>query len=114
MSGFLETAICGMYCQYAQDKSAKEVSDFVGSHLERFQNPKMGAILELIGRFSTEWKRELEEKVQDKQKDAVDSIVNNRHQIAHGRNTNISIVQVEGYYKSVKELVELMETQCNG
>jgi hypothetical protein len=46
-------------------------------------------------------------------KDAVDSIVANRHLIAHGESCNISFERLKKYYGSAVKAIELLESQCN-
>ena len=45
-------------------------------------------------------------------KAAVESVVNTRHQIAHGEQTGISYVTMQAYYVQIKKLVELLRRQC--
>jgi hypothetical protein len=111
-SGFLETAIRRIYSKYAQDRSHAHVSRYVAKKLDRFTNPKMGRIIELTGLFNKEWAGELQQNTVGELKDAVDSVVDIRHHIAHGRDTNISYVRMRKYYDSVVRVVNLLEQQC--
>jgi len=45
-------------------------------------------------------------------RDAIDAIMANRHLIAHGKDSGISLVRVEQYLKKSIEVVEFIETQC--
>ena len=45
-------------------------------------------------------------------KDAIDSIMSNRHLIAHGKDSTISLVRVSEYLKKSVEVVEFLEHQC--
>jgi len=47
-------------------------------------------------------------------KDAIDSIMNNRNQIAHGKNQSISVAQVQDYLNRSVKAVEFIENQCLG
>ena len=90
VSGFLETSVRIIYREYARKKATPQVANFVEGKLEDFQNPKMEKILQLTGLFSKEWANELRLETEGELKDAVDSIANNRNQIAHGGSVGIS------------------------
>lgn len=45
----------------------------------------------------------------DEIKDSVDSIVDNRHQIAHGKSIGIGYVTVNKYYGNVVKAVQVLE-----
>jgi RiboL-PSP-HEPN len=73
----------------------------------------MGKILELARSFDPEWADELEAVTIGKLKDAIDSIVANRHNIAHGQYTGITLAAIIDYYASAVKVLELIEGQCN-
>jgi hypothetical protein len=39
--------------------------------------------------------------------------MNNRHLIAHGRSSSISVVQVREYFAAIGEVAEFIEHQCS-
>ena len=106
VSGFLETSVRIIYREYAKSKATPQVANFV-------QNPKMEKILQLTGLFSKEWANELRLETEGELKDAVDSIANNRNQIAHGGSVGISYSQIKSYYDRAIEVIELIENQCS-
>jgi hypothetical protein len=59
--------------------------------------------------FDPLWAESVEQFMGDERKDAVDSIVNNRHQIAHGRSVGISYVTIKKYYEKAVEIVDFIE-----
>ncbi|HVA50121.1 MAG TPA: HEPN domain-containing protein [Pirellulales bacterium] len=109
--GFLEVAVAELFMQYAENRAEPKVARFVAKHLRRFQNPKMARILTVIGEFSTEWRDEIELATNGQLADAVNSVVANRHLIAHGRSVGISYVRVKDYFASVLKVVELLDAQ---
>jgi hypothetical protein len=109
ISGFIETGVCAIYSRYTQEKAAPCVANYVCSKLNRFRNPNMEDICQLTGLFNARWREKLERATAAEQKDAVDSIVANRNQIAHGANVGISYASVKQYYDRVVEVVELVE-----
>ncbi|MQB01794.1 MAG: hypothetical protein GEU78_16190 [Actinobacteria bacterium] len=79
------------------------------SQLRQFQNPKIGVVLDLIGNFDEAWRTMLETRLSDEQKDAVNSVVANRHRIAHGDNVGLSLVPMRRYFYRCTEVVELVD-----
>lgn len=114
VSGFLEASIRTIFARYASERAHPQVTSFVTAQLGFLQNPKMGKILELVGKFSADWKEQLEAETDGEIKAAVNSIVTNRNKIAHGEDVSLGLVGLQGYYKSAKKLVRLIEQQCDG
>ncbi len=112
VSGFLETSVQAIYSQYAREKATPYVANYVTRKLKRFTNPKMEDILTLSGMFSKEWRDHLENATEGELKAAVDSIVANRNQIAHGVDVGISFVTIRGYYQSAVKVVDVIEKTC--
>lgn len=111
-SGFLEVAVRAILAEYARGKANPLVANYVEAQLSRFQNPAMGNILDLTGRFSPEWRGRLEQESAGEPADAVNSIVANRHPIAHGQNVGISYHAIRRYYESAITVVELLDELC--
>lgn len=112
VSGFLEVSICATYNQFAKNSASPQVANFVKYQLDSFQNPKMGKIVELTRAFNSEWTTELETATEGELKDGVDSIVANRHQIAHGRDVGITYTRIKNYYEDAIKVVDLIEKMC--
>jgi hypothetical protein len=101
-----------IFSQYAVSHGDSNVARYVGDQLKWFQNPKMENIYLLARRFSPGWEAELRSATAGELKDAIDSVVNNRHKIAHGESVGLSFVVLGEYYKRVIRVVELLETKC--
>lgn len=114
ISGFLEVSVRAIYSQYAKDKAAPYVANYVQSQLKNFQNPNMEKIIQLTGFFDREWADTLKRDTEGELKDAIVSIVAVRNDIAHGGSGDITYVRIKDYYKRVVKVVELIEKQCNG
>ena len=113
VSGFIETSIRTLVLELAQSRSCPRVSRFVGLRIKDFTNAKMNKILDLLNEFDLEWKEELREFAEGDLKDAVDSVVANRHQIAHGKDTGIGFVTIKDYYDRVLKVVEEVERKVS-
>jgi hypothetical protein len=114
VSGFLEVSIRSIYSQYAKDKSAPFVANYIEKQLSGFQNPSMEKILRIAKSFNPLWADELEQRVDSEIKDAIGSIIATRNKVAHGENVGITYTKISAYYKNAVKLVELIERQCNG
>jgi len=113
VSGYLETSVRAIYSEYSNKRANRNVANYVSSGLERFQSPKMGNILDLTRAFSLQWAEELENVTEGELKESVDSIVANRHNIAHGRDSGISYARIREYYQNAIKVIELIEKQCS-
>lgn len=112
VSGFLENAVREIFTRYAREKAMPYVANYVENQLDRFQNPNMQRIFEIAGAFNPQWREELQKKTAGELGDSVDSIVNLRHQIAHGGSAGLSFVIMQTYYKNAKKVVEIINEQC--
>ena len=112
-SGFVETSVRAVYEEYARGKSHANVAAFVAVSLERLQNPKMEKILEVTRSFSADWEDELRRATEGALKDAVDTIVANRNQLAHGRDVGITVARMKDCYAAARAVIDLIEAQCS-
>jgi len=113
-AGFLENALAAVYSDFCRRKSSDPVANFAVSTLEKIANPKTHKFLEIAGRFKTAWREELADFVnEDGRRDAIDSIMNNRHLIAHGGRSDITMARVTDYFIKSIRVVEFIERQCS-
>ncbi|WP_369821842.1 HEPN domain-containing protein [Planktothrix sp. PCC 11201] len=45
----------------------------------------------------------------DEIKNSIDSVITNRHTIAHGGNVGITYARIQTYYNNIKKAVEILE-----
>jgi len=109
-SGLVEQAVIHTLSAYSQKRSHANVAKYVSAHVARLRNAKFEDVLILLSHFSPEWRDHFETNTSPDVKDAVDSIVNNRNQIAHGGQTGISLVTFMGYYKRVKSFIAELDS----
>ncbi len=115
-AGFLEHSLQTVYSEYAQRSASPNVARFVSKQLGRISNPKAERFLQTAGAFNREWRNELSDFLSDDPhlaKDAIDSIMNNRNNIAHGQLANITPARVRDYLDRSVKVLEFIETQCN-
>jgi hypothetical protein len=107
-SGLIEQVLILGLDDMAKRNSQPRVAKYVSSHLSRIKNVKFEDIMIAIGKFDPGWRKHFEESTDYEVKVAIDSIVNNRNQIAHGSQVNISLIGFSQYYKALKPfLLEL-------
>lgn len=116
VAGFLENAISEVYVQFVTDSASPQVAQYTIATLEKIQNPKSNKFIETASKFKKEWGEQLKVFLEEDQsrKFAIDSIMQIRHEIAHGKNTGITIVRVKDYFEKSVEVIEFIENQCDG
>jgi hypothetical protein len=68
--------------------------------------------VEIIGQFNSDWGKIMEEKTAGQLKDSIDSIANNRNQIAHGQDVGIGFTQIKGYYDDAEKVIRMLQGIC--
>ena len=112
-AGFLENAITEIYVDFVKRSSSEPVAKYTCAVLERIQNPQTKKFLETATAFKGTWGTELELFVNDEgRRDAINSIMANRHLIAHGRYSGITITRLRTWLDRSIEVLELIEAQC--
>ncbi len=109
VSGFVEASVRTLIADYASARSAPQIAHFVGNELKMFTNAKVNKILDLVAEFDKGYRENLANSLSDEIKDAVDSVVSNRHLIAHGGDVGIGINAVTKYYSLVVKAIEELE-----
>jgi hypothetical protein len=112
-SGYVEKSVRFLYSDYVYKRSSPQISKFVGKKLGGFQNAKVEKIIDLARTFDDSWASELETQSQGIIKDAVNSIVSNRHTIAHGQDTRITVARVKEWHKESRKLIGIIEEHCD-
>lgn len=114
-AGLIENSLKEIYIDFANEKASKPIANFISSKISQIRNPKPDKFFDIAASFNPNWKDELQNYMQtDGRGDAIESIMNNRHLIAHGksRDSRVTVVQIkEWLFKSV-QVLEFIETQC--
>ncbi len=109
VSGYLELNLREIILEYADTKSSPTIQNFIEFSIQGITNLKSGKIVESLNKFNSEWGKQFEAVISDEQKDAINAIVANRNNIAHGKDVGISFVRIKGYYERTQEVVKLIE-----
>lgn len=113
VSGFLESSVQSIFSEYAKSKAAPSVANYVENRLRGLQNTNMQRILDVTRSFNPDWADQLETATEGELRDAVNSIVANRNQIAHGVSIGLSYVRMKDYYDQAVKLVNLLDEVCD-
>ena len=112
VAGYLEQAVVEVLTEYARTHADRRIQQHVEQRLRRLTNLKAQRLIEVLGSFDPEWRRELEEFLIDEYKDALNGIVDLRNRVAHGRYAGVTLIRVQDYYSRVKKVVERISQLC--
>ncbi len=108
-SGYLEAMCRGAVLEYTRKRANPKVVNFVSRSLDRFPNPSMDNILNLVQRLDSDIADDLRDFVDENISESVNSIVGLRNRIAHGRFANISVGRITEYFDNARKFARKME-----
>ncbi len=113
-SGFLENAISAVYSDFVSQAASAHVIQYTQKNLDKIQNPKSDKFIAVASQFKKSWGTELKNHFDEhpENKQAIDSIITNRHLVAHGKTTSISVHRVRDYLEKSVKIIEFIEGQC--
>ena len=116
-AGFLENALREVYGEFVRNTASPQVARFATSRLERISNPKAARFVETARSFDPVWADDLEAFLDEdggRRRNAIDSIINNRNQIAHGGSAQVSVGRVREYLPGCIQVVDFIEVKLLG
>jgi hypothetical protein len=105
-SGYVEESIKIIIEHYASINSSPIITNYISVATKNITNLNSEKMEKLLNSFSSQWGKNFCNLLTDKEKDALDSVVANRNNIAHGRNVGVSYVRVRDWYKSIKNIID--------
>jgi len=111
MSGLLEEWCRDLVQSYSHKRAQPQIVIYITSRMDSFYNPNLEKILQLIRSFAPNIAENLEETIEPRLKDAVDSISNNRKQLAHGKDVGLTLNRAKDYFVRTKTLIEFIESK---
>lgn len=114
-SGFIENSIYHTFSDLADSNcSPSVVLTYAKSQLYKIQNANSEKIRALAKSFNPDWHDPLKEFLQQENRGAaINYILKDRHNIAHGRNSEITIATLEGYLNKTVEVIKYIEDQMD-
>lgn len=107
VSGLVENYLKTRISDYSDKKVPKPISHYLSRKFADITNLKESKLRETLGLFSKEWQGQFERYIQDNQqlKSSLDSVITNRHSIAHGQNVSLTLKSVKQYYDDIKKVI---------
>jgi len=109
VSGYVEESIRVLLLDYATSRSNPEVTRFVQLNTKNITNLRPGKLKSVLEMFSPTWPETFDSLVAEETTDALNSVVSNRHLIAHGKNTGLSLGRIKEYYRLLKPMVRTLD-----
>lgn len=112
-SGYLEECLRLVITAYAVSAAAPNVSAYVASKVKTITNINEEKLGQLLNSFSSDWMTTLQTSITFAEKDALDSLIANRNNIAHGQHVGVSYVHVKEWYGHIKGIVRKIRAITN-
>jgi hypothetical protein len=112
VSGFLEQSVIELTLEHVRTHAGVSIQRYAEARLRKFTSANARHLTELLGSFDPAWRVDLQQYLTDEPKDAVDSVIALRHQIAHGRSTGLTMTRIKTYYAQVKNVVDHVADLC--
>jgi hypothetical protein len=110
LSGFVEKGVAELVLAYADGKSARPVLAYLEANLRRLTNVDKERLLTVVGQLDFRWRTEIDGFVIDERREALNSIIGLRNDIAHGGGGSISLGQVSQYWVHIQAVVDYLES----
>ncbi len=112
-SGFLENSMQIILLEYVQSKTSDiPTQSYVEQNL-KFVSAQYDDILKTVRRFNEDWRILLRKNNVQQYKSVLNNLVENRNHIAHGRDSQITIQELQDYFSQIQDLVELLHNTCS-
>jgi hypothetical protein len=103
-SAAIDVCVEDCLLEYSERGKDKRVSEFVKRQISRARNPTVGTLCAMLQSFDQDWGGRLEKYADDAVRSDIGSIVHNRNEIAHGRNSTITFGRLLPWIKTAKAL----------
>lgn len=116
VSGFIEECVEEIFSNYVDNCSNAKTACFVKSSIAGMRsNPNYDKLRKIVSKFDANWARSLDEySKQEGRQDALNSVMNVRHAVAHGRDTGITMSSLRSYFDKCVDMLIFIEKQCKG
>ncbi len=112
LSAYIERAVVGLINDYCAKRGAPTVAAFVASQIGRFQNPSSDKVERLLVGFGEPISARVRTLLTEEVRSAVDSVVSNRNNLAHGRNATVTFSMLKTWDSKIRALILDLETQA--
>ena len=112
-SGYIEESLKIIIRDYISSKSHPNIINYVSSKIKNTTSLNFNNICVFLNNFNDDWKAQFEDQISDEEKDSINSIVANRHLIAHGHDVGVSYVGIANWYNNTKSVVSKIHSIVN-
>jgi hypothetical protein len=113
-SAMIEVACREYVHRYVENRAQPNILRYVDRQLYFFQNPSTGNIDDLLRSFDPAIAEAFADAIGDEGKDAIDSVVNNKNQLAHGKGSGLGLDTMKRYYSDVwKSIESIRDVLCS-
>ncbi|TLP74153.1 HEPN domain-containing protein [Maribacter sp. ACAM166] len=114
-SGFIENSVFHAFSDIAENScDSSVVLTYAKSQLFKIQNANSEKIRALAKSFNPEWHDVIRDYMQEENRGAaINYILKDRHNIAHGRDSDITIIKLEDYLNKTVEVIQYIENELN-
>lgn len=111
-AGLLEVFLKTRISNYANGKVPKEINHFMTTKFKDITNLKSSKFLDVLTSFSNEWADAFTDYLNDheQEKASLDSVIAQRHSIAHGQPSSINRSSMFQYYEDVNRIITYLDT----
>ena len=113
-SGFLENSIHALYVEYIKrETTSNPIISFSIATLHKIQNPRADKFREIAKSFNAAWEEPLKSFMMvDDRASAINYIMADRHKIAHGKDSDITLSRIKQHHLKTLEIINYIEGQC--
>lgn len=110
ISGFFENAVSAVIYSYAKDRAHRYIVAYVERSVSRLTNISADKLGKAIGALSPVLRQQLDLYLEESgNKDALDSLINIRNTIAHGKDHGVTVAQAKSYFKQCKDIISFLK-----
>lgn len=110
---YLGESVYYLYPEFAKGKGSKHLIRFVEKNVPQNENFNWSKLMKFLAYFDENWQIELEQHDRaDRFKDSLNTLYGWRNQLAHGRDVNISYVDLKDHFNAIVEIVDVLADQC--
>jgi hypothetical protein len=112
LSAYIERAIVEIIEGYCTLRGSPTVAAFVSGQIGKFQNPSSDKVEKLLAGFGEPIIGRVKALLTDESRSAIDSVVSNRNNLAHGRNATVTFSMLKGWDKEIRRLIASLKNEA--
>lgn len=113
-SGFIENAIHNIYIDYVQKEIKNDnIISYFNKSINRINTPLSDKLKEIAKSFNIDWEIEMKAFLHAEERStSLNYIIRERNNIAHGKDSDITLIRIREYHIKTLEIIGFIERQC--